>query len=102
MIKAIIQIRGYTEKKSSKLRKSIIKCMKNTKIGSSVSCEVIQSNILSCDGKETSEPYMTIITPKRKYATTIVEEFKKNKIHELVVITLDKMFISAEEIASGK
>ena len=102
MIKAIIQICGYNQKKSSKLRKSITRFMKTTKMGSAVSCEVVQSKIFSCDGNNTPEPYLKIITAKRKYASTIIEGFKKNKIHELVVISLDNMLLGAREIASGK
>ena len=102
MIKAIIQIRGYDKKKSSSLQKSIIGFMKKTKRGNAVSCEIVQSKILSCDGKNTPEPYLKIIAAKRKYAATILEGFKKNKIHELVVISLDNMLCEAEEIASGK
>ena len=102
MIKAIIQINGYNQKKSVKLRKSIIKFMKKTKMGSSVSCEIIQSKVISCDGNNTPEPYLKIITAKRKYAATIVEEFKKNMIHELVIISLDNTFCGAGEIASDK
>lgn len=102
MIKAIIQIRGYNKKKSSSLRKSIISFMKKTKTGSAVSCEIVESEILSCDGKNTHEPYLKIITAKRKYAATIIEGFKKNMIHELVVISLDNMLCEAGEIASGK
>ena len=102
MIKAIIQIRGYNQKKSSRLRKSIIRFMKKTKMGSAVSCEIVQSKISSCDGNNTPEPYLKIITAKRKYAATIIEGFNKNMIHELVVISLDNMLCGAGEIASGK
>ena len=102
MIKAIIQIRGYNQKKSSSLQKSIIRFMKKTKIGSDVSCEIVLSTILSCDGKNTPEPYLKIITAKRKYAATIIEGFKKDMIHELVVISLDNTLCEAKEIASGK
>ena len=102
MIKAIIEIRGYSQKKSSNLQKSIIKFMKKTKMGSAVSCEIVQSTISSCDGKNTPEPYLKIISAKRKYAATILDGFNKNKIHELVVISSDKMFCGADEIVSGK
>ena len=102
MIKAIIQIRGYNQKKSGNLRKSIIRFMKKTKTGSTVSCEIVQSKITSCDGNNTQKPYLKIITAKRKYAASIIEEFKKNMIHELVVISLDNMLFDAKEIASGK
>ena len=102
MIKAIIQIRGYNQKQSSSLLKSIIRFMKKAKMGSAISCEIVQSKISSCDGKHTPEPYLKIITSKRKYAATIIEGFKKDMIHELVVISLDKMLCDAEEIASGK
>ena len=102
MIKAIIQIRGYNQKKSSSLRKSIIKFMKKTKMGSAVSCEIVPSKISSCDGKNTPEPYLKIITAKRKYAATIIEGLNKNKIHELVIISSDNMLCGADEIASGK
>ena len=102
MIKAIIQIRGYNQKKSSRLRKSIITFMKKTKMGTSVSCEIVQSKTSSCGSKNKPEPYLKIITSKRKYASTILEGFKKNKINELVVISLDNMLLEAREIASGK
>ena len=102
MIKAIIQIRGYDPKKSVKLRKSIIKFMKNTKLASIVACEIVEAETISCDGKNNPKPYLKIISAKRKYATTIFEEFHKNEIHELVIISLDKMFCSAEELACGK
>ena len=102
MIKAIIQIRGYNQKKSSKIRKSIMKFMKKAKMGSDISCEIVQSKILSCDGNNTPEPYLKIITAKRKYAATIIEGFKKKMIHELVIISLDNMFCGAGEIASDK
>jgi hypothetical protein len=102
MIKAIIQIRGYNQKKSISLRKSIIRFMKKTKMGSAISCEIVQSKISSCDGNNTPEPYLKIITAKRKYAATIIEGLKKNMIHELVVISLDNTFCGAKEIASGK
>ena len=102
MTKAIIQIRGYNPKKSSSLRKSIIKYMKKTKMGSAVSCEIVQSTVTSCDGKNSPEPYLNIITAKRKYAATIIEGFKKNMIHEFVIVSLDKIFCEAKEIASGK
>ncbi len=102
MVNAIIQIRGYNQKKSSSLQKSIIRFMKKTKIGSDVSCEIVLSKISSCDGKNTPEPYLKIITAKRKYAATIIEGFKKNMIHELVVISLDNTLCDAKEIASGK
>ena len=102
MVNAIIQIRGYNQKKSSILQKSIIKFMKKTKIGSAVSCEIVLSKISSCDGKNSPAPYLKIITAKRKYAATIIEGFKKNMIHELVVISLDNTLCEAKEIASGK
>ena len=102
MIKAIIQIRGYDQKKSVKLRKSIIKFMKDTKLKNIVACEIVEAQVLSCDGKDNPKPYLKIISAKRKYATTIFEEFHKNEIHELVIISLDKMFCSAEEIACRK
>jgi len=102
MVNAIIQIRGYNQKKSSILQKSIIRFMKKTKIGSAVSCEIVLSKISSCDGKNSPAPYLKIITAKRKYAATIIEGFKKNMIHELVVISLDNTLCEAKEIASGK
>lgn len=102
MIKAIIQIRGYNQKESNRLRKSIIKFMKKSKLGSAVSCEVVQSEISSCDGKNTPKPYLKIITAKRKYAANIIEGFTKNKVHELVLISLDNTLCGADEIASGK
>jgi len=102
MIKAIIQVHGYNQKKSSKLRKSIIKFMKKTKIGNAVSCEIVPSIVISCDGNNTPEPYLKIITAKRKYAATIIEEFKKNMIHELVIISTENMFCGAGELASDK
>ena len=76
--------------------------MKKTKIGSAVSCEIVLSKISSCDGKNSPAPYLKIITAKRKYAATIIEGFKKNMIHELVVISLDNTLCEAKEIASGK
>ena len=71
-------------------------------MGSQISCETVESKIVSCDGKNTPEPYLKVITAKRKYATTIIEGFKKNMIHELVMISLDNMFCGAEELASDK
>jgi len=102
MVKAIIQIRGYNQKKSSKLQKSIIKFMKKTKIGSAIACEIVESAILSCDGKNSPGAYLKIVTSKRKYATAIIEEFTKNKILETVVISLDNMLLGPEDMASGK
>jgi hypothetical protein len=102
MVKAIIQVRGYDPKRSVKLRKSIIKFMKNTKLGSAIACEIVQSETLSCDGKNKPEPYLKIITAKRKYATTNIDGFKKNKIHEMVMISLDNLFCGAEEMAADK
>ena len=102
MIKAVIQIRGFDQKKSSKLRKSIIKFLKKSKMGKNVSCEIVQSRIISCDGNNTPEPYLKIITAKRKYASAILDGFKKNMIHELVMISLDNTFCGAGEIASDK
>lgn len=102
MIKAIIQIRGYGQKKSGSMQKSIVRIMKKTKMGSTVSCEIVQSKISSCDGNNTPEPYLKIITAKRKYAATIIDEFKMNMLHELVVISLDNEFCGAKEMASKK
>ena len=64
MLKAIIQIRGYDQKRSNKLQKSIIKFMKKTKMGSNVSCEIMPIKNISCDGKNTQASYLKIITPK--------------------------------------
>lgn len=102
MIKAIIQIRGYNTKKSIKLRKSIIKFMKKTKIKAAVSCEIVPTKVFSCDGNNTPEPYVQIVAEKRKYAANIIEEFKKNMIHELIVLSMDNTFCGAGEIASGR
>ena len=76
--------------------------MKKTKMGNAVSCEIVESKVVSCDGNNKPEPYLKIITAKRKYAANIIEGFKKNKIYELVVISLDNMFCGADELASDK
>lgn len=101
-MKAIIQICGYNQKQSVKLQKSIIKLLKKTKLGSVVSSEIMQSSILSCDGKNTKTPYLKIITAKRKYATNIIDVFTKNKMNELVVISLDNVLYTPDEADSGK
>ncbi len=76
--------------------------MKKTKAGKDFSCEIVPIKNISCDGNNTPEPYLKIITTKRRYATIILEGFKKNMIHEMVIISLDKIFCGAGDIASDK